>query len=59
MNEGSELDRLRARQMIEITEGGPIPFEVPELTRAILREAWFDTNGKIEFCLLSGDTITS
>ena len=36
---GSALERVRARQMTEITAEGTIFYEVPELTQAILQEA--------------------
>lgn len=46
---GTPLERLRARQMMAITAKGPIPFEVPELTRCVLREAWIGMDGSLEF----------
>ena len=32
------LDRLRGKQMIELTAGGKLDFEIPELTRMVLQE---------------------
>ena len=42
LRHGTPLEKIRAKQIIEITEGGRIPFEVPELTRAVLQEAWVE-----------------
>ncbi len=54
---GTPLQKLRARQILNITSRGAIPYEVPELTRAILQEARMDEGGKIRFTLLCGDEI--
>ena len=55
---GTPLERLRARQMLEITKVGAIPFEIPELTQAVLQEAWIDGNNKISYVMLTGDVVT-
>lgn len=47
---GTPLQRLRAQQMIDITAGGTIPFEIPELTQAVLREVWFEKDGFLNIC---------
>lgn len=57
METGSPLERLRAKQMEEITAEGSILFEVPELTQAVLQEAWLHRDGKIAFTFLSGDSV--
>ena len=54
---GTALEKLRIRQMSEITLEGPIPFEVPELTQAVLQEAWIDGND-FAFIFLTGDVVT-
>lgn len=54
---GTPLEKIRARQMLEITAGGPIPFEVPELTRAVLQEAWLTQPGALRFVFLSGEVV--
>ena len=54
---GSALERVRARQMAEVTAGGTIPLEVPELTQAILQEAWLGPDVMIRFIFLSGDRV--
>ena len=51
----SALRRYRAEQMRLITEDGPIPHELPELTRAVLEEAWAGQEGTLRFRFLSGD----
>lgn len=58
-NTGTPLERLRARQMLAVTAPGPIPAEIPELTRAVLREALLREDGGLIFTLLSGDTVRS
>ena len=55
---GTPLEKVRARQILEITAEGPIPFEVPELTRAILEEVWIGKDGTLLFRFLSGDEWT-
>ena len=55
---GTPLERLRARQMMEITAEGTIPFEVPELTQAVLQEAWIEEDNRIVFVFLTGDRLT-
>lgn len=57
MKTGSPLERFRAKQMEEITAEGSIPFEVPELTQAVLQEAWLHGDVKIAFTFLSGDSV--
>ena len=32
------LERVRGKQMIELTAEGPLEFEIPELTRMVLEE---------------------
>lgn len=54
---GSPLEKVRARQMIEITAGGVIPCEVPELTQAVLQEAWLSDDGSVHFHFLSGEQV--
>ena len=54
---GTALEKLRARQMMEITEPGVIPYEIPELTRAILQEIRIDREGQLRFTFLSGETV--
>ena len=55
---GTPLERVRARQMAEITAGGTIPFEVPELTQAVLQKALVNEMGDLEFFFLSGDRVS-
>ena len=38
MRDGNALERLRARQMNELTEEGPLDCEVPELTRMVVHK---------------------
>lgn len=54
---GTALERLRARQMEEICREGTIPYEVPELTQAVLEEAWLEEDGRVTFRFLSGDEV--
>lgn len=54
---GTPLARLRAKQMLEITAEGPLTFEIPELTQAVLQEAWLDA-GELRFVFLSGDELS-
>ena len=57
---GTALQRLRAKQMKQITAEGKIAFEIPELTRAVLQEAWLlsgDENAEIRFIFLSGNEV--
>lgn len=54
---GTALERLRARQMEEICDGGTIPYEVPELTQAVLEEAWLEEDGRLTISFLSGDSV--
>lgn len=49
LENGTPLEKLQARQMIAITAEGSLPFEVPELTRCVLREAWIEADGRVEF----------
>ena len=51
---GTALERFRAKQMEQITEGEPIPYEVKELTQAVLQEAWLKEQGIVRFLFLSG-----
>lgn len=53
---GTPLERVRARQIEEIAERGQIPYEVPELTQAILQESWLK-EGAILFVFLSGEQV--
>ena len=55
LNSGTPLQRVRAKQMTEITNEGTIPFEVPELTQAVLKEAWLEENGVITFMFYCED----
>lgn len=55
MTDGTALQKIRAKQMLEITSEGSIPYEVPELTRAVLQEAWLTKSGDVRFLFLSGD----
>ena len=55
---GTPLECLRARQMMEITKEGAIPFEIPELTQAVLQEAWIDDGNEICYIMLTGDSVT-
>lgn len=52
---GSALEKVRARQMMEITAEGTILFEVPELTQAVLKEAWMVKDDRVRFVFCSGD----
>lgn len=54
---GTALERVRARQMEEICDGGAIPYEVPELTQAVLEEAWLEEDGTLTFMFLSKDKV--
>lgn len=45
---GSALERVRARQILAITEQGPIPFEIPELTQAVLQEIWISNDSGVD-----------
>ena len=56
-NDGTPLQRVRAKQMEEITAGGTIPFEVPELTQAVLEAAWLEGDGSATFRFLSEDEV--
>ena len=57
LQKGSPLERIRARQMIEITADGIVPFEIPVMTQALLEEACLLPENRIEFILHSGDYI--
>lgn len=57
VREDTPLGKIRAAQMIEITAGGPIEYEVPELTRAILQEGWHNGDGDVRFIFLSGECV--
>lgn len=52
---GSALERVRARQMAEITAEGSILYEVPELTQAIMQEVWMEQDDRVRFVFCSGD----
>ena len=54
---GTPLQKVRARQMAAITAEGAIPYEVPELTQAVLQQAWLREDGRVAFVFLSGETI--
>lgn len=52
MDSGTALEKLRARQIAEITALGTIQFEVPELTQAVLETAWLSPEGDVRFHFL-------
>jgi len=54
---GTPLERIRIKQMTEITAGGKIPYEIPELTQAVLQESWLNEEGQLLFVFLSGERI--
>lgn len=54
MDGGTALERLRAGQMRDVTAGGTILFEVPELTQAVLQEAWMEEDGGVVYRFLCG-----
>jgi len=58
LNSGTALEKLRAEQMIRITAAGTILYEIPELTQAILQEAWLHPARRIVFRFLSGEEIS-
>ena len=37
-----------------ITAEGPIPYDIPELTKAVLEEVWLCENGEVKVRLLMG-----
>ena len=41
--------------MAELTAPGPIPFEVPGLTRAVLREAWLEEEDRVRYLFHTGE----
>ena len=49
------LARFREAQMAELTAPGPIPFEVPGLTRAVLREAWLEEEDRVRYLFHTGE----
>lgn len=51
---GTALERWQARQIMAITAEGPIPYEISELTQAVLEEAWLCGNGKVKVKFLMG-----
>ena len=53
---GTPLEKVRARQIRDITAAGTIPWEVPELTRTILGEIWLLEGNILRVTLLSGET---
>ena len=57
LQKGSPLEKIRARQMIEITAEGPVPFEIPVMTQVLLEEAYLLPENGLEFILHSGDHI--
>lgn len=57
LQKGSPLEKIRARQMIEITAEGPVPFEIPVMTQVLLEEACLLPENGLEFILHSGDQI--
>ena len=57
MQNGSPLEKIRAEQMTEITAAGTILFEIPELTRTILKEIRLEGKGILKIHYLSGDTV--
>ena len=44
-----------AGKMAELTAPGPIPFEVPGLTRAVLREAWLEEEDRVRYLFHTGE----
>jgi hypothetical protein len=52
---GTPLQKIRARQLMELTACGTIPYEAPRLTQAVLQEASLGRDGKVRFRFLSGD----
>ena len=57
LQKGSPLEKIRARQMIEITADGIVPFEIPVMTQVLLEEACLLPKNGLEFILHSGDHI--
>lgn len=56
---GSELEKIRAEQMILITEKGTIQYEIPELTQAVLRECCLTDSKFVRFVFMTGDETVS
>ena len=52
--DGNPLQKMRARQMIEITAQGPLTKEVPELTRAVLERIIIHDKKQFTVCFLDG-----
>lgn len=57
LQEGTPLEKVRGRQMIEITAGGIIPYEVENLTQTILQEICLKKTGGLEVYFLIGDVV--
>lgn len=53
---GTELERMQAQLMEDIVRGGAIPYEVRELTQAVLEEVWFERQS-LRFDFLTGDEV--
>lgn len=54
---GTPLERIRAKQMLEITSKGMVPYEIAELTQAVLQEIWMEEGNLLEIVFLSGDYV--
>ena len=52
--EGTELERLRARQMRELVKQGPLTTIVPELVQTVLESILVKGNGTFEIRFLDG-----
>ena len=52
--QGTELERLRARQMRELVSQGPISRIVPELVQSVLERILIRGNGLFEVAFLDG-----
>ena len=51
---GTELERIRARQMRELVSQGPITRIVPELVQTVLGSILIRGNGRFEVTFLDG-----
>ena len=54
IKEGNPLERLRAKQMIELTKEGPVDCNVPELIRMVLERMIVISKTEFEVRLLDG-----
>ena len=57
VDNGTALEAVRAKQISSITEEGTIPFEIPQLTQAVLEEVILKSNLRVRFLFLSGDKV--